>query len=396
MNHALAAAVMTLATMGQAGELLAPAAARSSRSLAAAPSAQILPPGMQLAALPPRSPEPADNPTTAARIELGRLLFFDPILSSTRDVACATCHNPRFGWADGRATPIGIGGVGDGPARTFHTPDSVPLLTRNVPTVLNVGFNGLVTGVPPDPAAAPMFWDSRERSLEQQVFTPLKTLGEMRGPACAENAAVPQAVQRVRALAEYRERFQTAFGPSTREVVTAGHLAQAIAAFERSLVTTRTAVDQFLAGDAQALNDEQQRGLQVFQEAGCLQCHGGPMFSDFKLHFIGVVDNTTDGRREFRTPTLRNLRRTAPYMHNGSQRTLRDVLMFYDGLAEAVTETLDGGDTTVQPPLDPLLKLLNLNPDDFPALEAFLEALNHNDYDQSVPAKVPSGLPVIP
>ncbi len=396
MNHALAAAVLTLATMGHAGELLSSAETLPRHPLAAAPSTQALPPGMQLAALPLRSPEPADNPATAARIALGRLLFFDPILSSTREVACATCHNPRFGWADGRATPIGIGGIGDGPARTFHAPDSLPLLTRNVPTVLNVGFNGVVTGVPPDPASAPMFWDSRERSLEQQVYTPLKTLGEMRGPACAENAAVPQAVQRVRALDEYRERFQAAFGPSTGEVVTAGHLAQAIAAFERSLITPRTAFDRFLEGDPQALNDEQQRGLRVFQDAGCIQCHGGPMFSDFKLHFIGVVDNTADGRREFRTPTLRNLRHTAPYMHNGSQRTLRDVLIFYDGLAEAVTETLDGGDATMQPPLDPLLKLLNLNPDNFPALEAFLETLNGNDYDQLVPARVPSGLPVIP
>ncbi len=144
-----------------------------------------------------------------------------------------------------------------------------------------------------------------------------------------------------------------------------------------------------------ALNSEQQRGLRIFQDAGCIHCHGGPMLSDFKLHFIGMPDSTVDVQREFRTPTLRNLRHTAPYMHDGSLRTLHDVLVFYDQLAEAVSETLDGGDTTALPRLDPLLKQLNLNPEDFPALEAFLDTLSNNDYNQTVPAQIPSGLPVI-
>jgi cytochrome c peroxidase len=119
------------------------------------------------------------------------------------------------------------------------------------------------------------------------------------------------------------------------------------------------------------------------------------MLSDFKLHVIAAPDGVADSRREFRTPTLRNLRHTAPYMHNGSLRTLRDVSIFYEALADAVSETLDGGDTTTQPRLDPLLKHLNLNADDFPALEAFLDALNDEAYDQTIPAEVPSGLPVI-
>ena len=357
---------------------------------------QAIPPEMRLGALPLIAPEPKNNPTTAAKVALGRLLFFDPILSSTKDVSCATCHHPRFGWSDGRATPIGVGGDGVGPARTFRGPASLPLLARNVPTILNVGFNGLVANAPSDPAAAPMFWDSRVRSLEQQVFTPLASPGEMRGSAGRENEAVALAVLRVRAIGEYRERFQTAFDRPASEAVTAEHLAQAIAAFERSLVTPRSAFDRFQQGDASALDARQQRGLRLFQDAGCVQCHGGPMFSDFKLHFIGVPDSAPAGRREFRTPTLRNLRDTAPYMHNGSLRTLRDVLVFYDELAEAVSETLDGGDTAAQPPLDPLLKQLNLNPEDFPALEAFLETLGQDAYDQTAPTKVPSGLPVIP
>ena len=142
-----------------------------------------------------------------------------------------------------------------------------------------------------------------------------------------------------------------------------------------------------------ALNAGQQRGLRVFQDAGCIQCHGGPMLSDYKLHFIGVPDAPA-GRREFRTPTLRNLKHTAPYMHNGSQRTLRDTMIFYEELMDAVGETLDGADDSARPRLDPLLKQLNLNTDDFPALEAFLDALNDDGYDKSEPAGVPSGLPV--
>ena len=217
----------------------------------------------------------------------------------------------------------------------------------------------------------------------------------MCGDACTENEAVAQAIQRVRAIGEYRERFEETFGQSDGQSATPEHLAQAIAAFERSLITPRTAFDRFVEGDELALNAEAQRGLRVFQDAGCIQCHGGPMFSDFKLHFIGVADSTTGGQREFRTPTLRNLRHTAPYMHNGSLRTLRGVLIFYEELAEAVSETLDGGDTATHPRLDPLLQQLNLNAEDFPALETFLDALNNNDYNQNAPTKVPSGLPVI-
>ncbi len=349
---------------------------------------------MRLSALPATVPTPADNPTTPAKIALGRLLFFDPILSSTRQVSCATCHNPRFGWTDGRATPIGIGGAGAGPARTLQA--SAPLLTRNVPTLLNVGFNGLVAGAQPDPAAAPMFWDSRVLSLEQQVLTPLRSSGEMRGDDCPEDRSVAEAVGRVAAIGEYQGWFSSAFGPSTNPAVTATHLVQAVAAFERSLVTTRTAVDRFLAGDDTALTATQRQGLRVFQDAGCIQCHGGPMFTDYKLHFIGVSDSTADGRRAFRTPSLRNLRATAPYMHNGGLRTVREVLVFYDQLAEAVSESLDGADQPQQPALDPLLRPLDLNPEDFPALEAFLDALSSDDYDRTVPVKVPSGLAVIP
>jgi cytochrome c peroxidase len=348
---------------------------------------------MRLEALPTRAPEPDGNRGTPDKAALGRLLFFDPILSATKDVSCATCHHPRFGWGDGRATPIGAGGSGLGPGRRFLAANPLAPLARNAPTMLNVGFNGLVAGARPDPAGAPMFWDARVRSLENQVVVPLRSRDEMRGDACPEGEAVREAVERVKAIREYRERFGKAFGQPEGVAVTAGHLAAAIAAFERTLVTPDTPYDRFLRGDRSALNAEQQRGMRVFQDAGCIHCHGGPMLSDFKLHFIGITDDTTDGRREFRTPTLRNLGHTAPYMHNGSLRSVRDVLAFYEALSDAVAETLDGGDTATQPRLDPLLRHLNLSAGDFPALEAFLDSLNADRYDESAPAAVPSGLP---
>lgn len=394
MSRCLTALWIFLAMTGLKERLACSAESPLQRHVSPLAVKQSIPPEMQFAALPLIAPSPKNNPATEAKVALGRLLFFDPILSSTKDVSCATCHNPRFGWTDGRANPIGVGGTGIGPARSFHGPASLPVLPVNVPSILNVGFNGLVTGTKFDPAAAPMFWDSRVQSLEQQVFIPLRSRAEMRGDDCPENDAVGQAVLRVRAIDEYRERFHAAFGEAPDRTVTAEHLTQAIAAFERSLVAPRTAFDRYLAGEQSALNTQQMRGLHVFQEAGCIQCHGGPMLSDFKLHFIGLPDVSTHSRRQFRTPSLRNLRHTAPYMHDGSKRTLLDVLVFYDELSEAVTETLDGGDIALQPPLDPLLKKLDLQPESFPALEAFMNTLNNDDYDQSVPEKVPSGLPV--
>ena len=363
-------------------------------TLAAERSAEpIIPPEMRLEAIPSRAPEPRDNPGTPAKLALGRLLFFDPILSATKDVACATCHHPKLGWSDGRATPIGAGGAGIASERKFREPNTLQPLMRNAPTILNAAFNGLVAGMKLDPAASPMFWDSRVLSLEAQALTPIQSREEMRGDACMESEAVEQALRRLHAIAEYRGLFAAAFGKTGDAAITADHLAKAIAAFERSLITADSPFDRFMRGDASALNAEQQRGLRVFQNAGCIQCHGGPMLSDYKPHFIGVTDAPA-GRREFRTPTLRNLKHTAPYMHNGSQRTLRDVMIFYEELMDAVGETLDGADDSARPRLDPLLKQLNLNADDFPALEAFLDAFNDDGYDKTEPEKVPSGLPV--
>lgn len=352
------------------------------------------PPEMRLEPLPERAPEPEDNRSTPEKISLGRLLFFDPVLSATQAVACATCHHPKFAWGDGRAIPLGVGGIGLGPRRVPAENSGVESLKRNAPSLLNVGFNGIVAGRMPDPKSAPMFWDAREQGLEAQVFHPLRSSGEMRGNHGDASGALEAATGRVRQISEYRTLFSRAFPESRGDAVSAANLAKAIAAFERSLVAADTPFDRHLRGNGPALTASQERGLKVFQSAGCVHCHGGPMFSDFKLHFVGAPDSSPDGRREFRTPTLRSLRHTAPYMHNGSVRTIDEVLAFYDQLADTASETLDGGDRASQPPLDPLLRHLKLAPEDFPDLKAFLEMLSDDGYDRTVPPSVPSGLPV--
>ena len=339
-------------------------------------------PNTTIEALPRSAARPTDTP---AKVELGRLLFFDPILSATRDVACATCHHPKFGWADARPTPLGVHAGGIGPERRLMKAAEFPPLRRNTPSILNAAFNGIASDKPFDPQSAPMFWDNRVQSLEVQALVPVRQREEMRGDVCSEAEAVPEMIERLKAIPEYLQRFDGD--------ITAIKVADAIAAFERTLITPNAPFDRFMRGDKTAMTPAQQHGMQVFQKAGCALCHNGPMFSDYKVHAIGLTDSTTN-RGEFRTPTLRNLKHTAPYMHHGGHRSLEDVISFYDRLMDQAAETLDGGDTGTGPPLDPLLRRMNLLPEDHAALLAFLEALNSDDYDTSVPPRVPSGLPV--
>lgn len=299
-------------------------------------------PVVPLAALPLST----EHAALAVEIELGRELFFDPVLSATKATSCATCHQPQLGWADGRETGLGF----------------APL-ARNTPTILNTAFN----------ADGVMFWDNRERTLEAQVLHPIRARDEMRGDACEEGEVVELIVQRVQAI----ERYRTAMGGT----VTMPKIALAIAAFERSLVTPDTPFDRFMRGDKSALTPHQQRGMKVFEESGCIRCHGGPMLSDYKLHVVAAPGE----RQAFRTPSLRNLRHTAPYMHNGRLRTLDEVLLFYEQLMDEVSETLEGGDAAAQLPLDPLLKHLSVKPGDFLDLKAFLESLSADRYDQRAP-----------
>ena len=362
----------------------------------------------RLAALPRQAATSDAAASASARVALGRLLFWDPVLSGNRDVACATCHHPDFAYSDGRDLPLGTNAVGLGPARRSADARPIVPVRRNSPTLVNVAFNGLTLDKAADAANAPMFWDLRVRSLERQALEPIKAHDEMRGEAYSERDAIPAVVARLAGNAEYRRLFAAAFGG--RDAVNATNLGGALAAFERTLVAPNSPFDRYVRGDAGAMTDEQVSGMERFESAGCANCHSGSMFSDFAPHVLGVPDNpllaepdSGTGTYAFRTPSLRNVGLTAPYMHSGVFNSLDEVLAFYRrasvgrgrggrgrfGLAQRGLNPNVSRDT-----LDPLLRQLNMRGRGQREIAAFLRALDDPDFDKTVPARVPSGLEV--
>ena len=341
------------------------------------------------------SPEPVGNPTTPAKVELGRLLFWDPILSGEKDVACATCHHPARGYTDGRDLSLGTGATGFGPDRRDQSQGRIPIVSRNSMSLLNVAYNGLTEAAPDraDPEAAPMLWDSRLQSLEAQALDPIRTRNEMRGDAYAEEAALDSVVARLGGIPAYVMQFAEAFGGA--KPVSAENLAKAIAAFQRTLVARESRFDHYVQGDEEALSALEKRGMFLFTRVGCYRCHSGPMMSDFELHVLGVDENPALGVPDqgsaafaFRTPTLRNLGFTAPYMHNGTKATLEDVVRFY-GVPHSenphvATDSLDAD----------FLPIFPIEDDQVDAIAAFLRTFDDPNFDRTIPAAVPSGLPV--
>ena len=342
-------------------------------------------------ALPRTAADPADNPFSDAKRELGQLLFWDPILSGERDVSCATCHHPDFGYADGRALSQGVGGIGSGPDRTGGLET-----VRNAPTVLNTGHNGLTSEGTYDPATASMFWTSSPLGLEGQALGPILIAVEMRGPRIRSGDMLDTVLTRLSRIPAYGARFEDAFGSAG---ITETRLAQALAAFERSLVAPDSPVDRYLRGDAGALTALEVQGMETFVDVGCAECHGGPMLSDFALHTLGVPERAgaeredpgTTGSFDFRTPTLRNLSLTAPYMHNGVFDTLEEVVAFYDDLARGRGQVLHG--SVAIEDVAPDARALALDREQIDEIVAFLHALTDEGFDRSRPAAVPSGLP---
>lgn len=301
-------------------------------------------------------PCPADNPTSAAKVELGRLLFWDPVLSGDRDVACASCHHPRFGYGDGRAIAIGTGGA---------------KAARGALTILDAAWNGWVTeGTRPDPTTAPMFWDNRAESLESQALGPLTGENEMRGKHYTEATILPEVVRRLGAIPDYATRFTAVFGAAA---IAEESIVRAIADYERTLVT-RPSYERYLAGEDDALGTAAKRGLDTFESAGCNKCHSGPMLSDYTLHRF------TRGGEAIRTPSLRNVMRTAPYMHDGRAATIGAVLDVYRRVDHNADPKFSG--------------LRTPGRNDLADLEAFFAATSDGDFDASIPSSVPSGLTV--
>jgi len=350
-------------------------------------------PDETIGALPMTALDPADNPRTSEKVQLGKLLFYDPVLSGNKDVSCATCHHPEFGYADGLDLPIGVGGTGLGSSRRFQSAGNGTLTKRNAPTLLNVAFNGMDAHGRYNPVTAPMFFDGRAQSLEAQSLLPIAQFEEMRGHAFTEASAIDSVLARLRAIPAYQTSFQSVFGE--KNAVTATNLGKALAAYERTLLANNAPFDRYRRGDLSAMSEAQKRGMVLFVQTGCNTCHNGPMFSDYKVHVLGVVDNEKLGSSDkghkdtyaFRTPTLRNLTLTAPYMHSGKHQTLAEVLVFYDGVRRG--DQLNPNVNTSQ--LDSLLRPNVTRSAD---LIEFLHALTDETFDKTVPGRVPSGLAV--
>jgi cytochrome c peroxidase len=297
------------------------------------------------------------------------------------------------------------------------------VVKRNSPTILNVAFNGVddddddddddrrgrrrFGGTPEtvNQARAPMFWDSRVRSLETQALEPIKALEELRGHAYPESKAVDTVVARIRSIPGYVSLFQEAFGPGT--TVDGARIGDSIAAFERSLVAMNSPFDRFRRGDFDALTAQQRRGLEAFDDVGCDRCHDGPMFSDFDHHAEGIPDHPLlaqpdagAGRFRFRTPSLRNVALTAPYMHNGMLATLQDVLRFYDnGRSENPNVSNERGrdrarnENAIARVSGQFRRVDDMSESEMADIIAFLNALTDTNFDRTIPPRVPSGLP---
>ncbi len=322
---------------------------------------------------------------TPQQIDLGRLLFFDPVLSGDGSVSCAHCHHPDFAYGDGRKTAMGAGANGVGPARSGGAQ-----LSRNTPSLWNVGFLGR------------LFWDARAASLQEQAAAPLFAPHEM--------ASTPgQAQQVLTANAEYRRLFAQAFRRNVAAEITVDELSTALAAFESSLISINSRFDRYAHGDQRALSESQVRGWNVFRGfvGRCAQCHVPPLFASDDLAVVGAppvqgqpydqgagdvapLDAALKGA--FKVPTLRNVALTAPYFQAGQFTTLAEVMDFYNAPRGHAVPAGAG----VQLHWHIHMQKAELSADDVADVLEFLAALTDTSMAPRIPSAVPSGLPVVP
>ncbi len=303
---------------------------------------------------PPKPPQglppvqwPQDNPYSAAKVELGRFLYFDKRISSDGSVSCASCHAPEKAFTDGAPVSTGIAAQKGG---------------RSAPTVINQAYNTL------------QFWDGRARSLEEQAKGPMANPIEMTAEKSAD-AAHAAVVKRLKAVPGYVKLFEKVFG--TKDF-TVDHVAKAIATFERTVYSGNSPYDRYSAGDKRAMTAPQIRGMDIFfNKVACDSCHLGFNFTDGSYENIGigmdrenpdlgrfVVSGKEDDKGAFKTPTLRDIEHTGPYMHDGSLKTLEEVVEHYN----------KGG--IKNPHLNARIKPLNLSDRDKSDLVSFLKALS--------------------
>lgn len=297
---------------------------------------------------------PADNPPTAAKIALGKQLYFDGRLSKNNKMSCASCHHPKDGFANAQRFAIGVDGSRGG---------------RSAPSAINVAYY------------RQLFWDGRAASLEEQALGPIQNPIEM-----AET--LDSVVAKLSAIEGYRSQFKDVFGTD----VTADGIGKAIATYERTILSGNAPFDAYKAGDKTALSEAAERGRKLFfGKANCAACHGGSNFSDTSYHNIGIgmdaeepdvgreaVSKLEGDRGAFKTPTLREIAKTAPYMHDGSLKTLEEVVEHYakGGIANEW--------------LDEELFPLRLNAQDKKDLVVFMkEGLSSRTYPDHKPPKLP-------
>lgn len=303
---------------------------------------------------------PADNPFSKDKAELGRLLYYDTRLSSSKQVACASCHAPEKAFTDQAPVSTGIGGQKGG---------------RSAPTVINRAYS------------TEQFWDGRAPSLEEQAKGPLANPLEMTSEKSGD-AAHKSCVACLSAIPGYVKLFKKAFG--TPEF-TIDHVAKAIATYERTVLSGNAPYDKFNAGNTAALTTEQVRGKDVFfKKAQCDSCHLGFNFTDGSYENIGIgmdkaspdlgrfmVSHREEDKGAFKTPTLREIEHTGPYMHDGSLKTLEQVVEHYD----------KGG--TKNPWLDKRMKPLHLTAQEKKDLVAFMKSLSGEGWQQKAPTTFP-------
>ena len=305
---------------------------------------------------------------TPQQIDLGRYLFFDPVLSADGSVSCASCHDPAQGFADGRARAVGIDGQ---------------TLPRSAPSLWNIGF------------FSTLLWDGSKNSLEEQMQGPLYSSFEM-----GNNPA--QLFETLNGNHTYRAMFEQAFGTTT---IALDQVYTAVTAFESSLISLNSRYDLYAHGYHAALNEEEIAGLNVFRSfvARCAECHTPPLFSNQQLAVLGVADapggiidpgaeaitGDASQRGAFRVPSLRNITRTAPYMHRGQKETLEDAARFYTG--GRGHEVPEGESLMIHWHIwEP-----QLTDREIQLLATFMGALTDEAFMPEIPTAVPSGLPVI-
>lgn len=319
-----------------------------------------------LAAISKQVPSPASNPLTGTKRELGKHLFFDRRLSASEQIACASCHDPDLGWADGRRTSIG------------HDRQKGDI---NAPTVVNSAW------------LTQVFWDGRAASLEEQVIASWTNPIEM----AADTSVV---IDRLRETQSYPELFKQAFGT---EEITSERVAQAIASFMRSLTLTSTPFDRFMRGDIEAMSDEALHGLHLFRtKARCINCHHGAQLSDHRFHHLGTSFHNVgafQGRYRltgaavdvgaFRTPSLRGALNTPPFMHNGFVKDLDTLMAFYNMGWWQNADLPDKGNDIPTAQLSPVIKPLSLDAQELRSLKEFLKSLTGTMPWMEVPKSLP-------